>query len=153
MKIFNKSFIVGFGAAAILLLPLFIGFKDQVKEKPISQFVYVDMDKVVNRVSKQILSLNLKPEDSERQAALLREQFNMLVEEFSKRHNKLLYSHPRPINNSRDATDELLKELFKLPQEAHGKSLGAIKRERQADLEGLFPSSPTEISNLELQKE
>lgn len=108
-KIVNKNFILGFLSALVICISIFLIFKD----RPISQFVYVDMDRVTKAVSQKILSQNLNNRDVETQIEHLRERFNDLIEQYSKKHNKLLYSHPRPLKGAKDATEELLEGLFK----------------------------------------
>lgn len=108
----DKSFIYGICAG---LLFAFIGYNllMQTTSEHASSFAYVDMDKVTKAVSANILSKNLSTEESEKQIKALREQLDILVDEYSKRQDKVLYSQPKPLKGAKDVTDELLKELLK----------------------------------------
>lgn len=108
----DKSFIYGV-LAGLMLAFIGYGLLIQTTSGHASSFAYVDMDRVTNGVSENILSKNLSTEESEKQIKGLREQLDILVDEYSKRQDKILYSHPRPLQGAKDVTDELLKELFK----------------------------------------
>lgn len=115
----NRNLVLG------VLLGLFGGFMSCYfitgqLNKSSPALAFVDMDKVTKGVSSHVLKQSLNIADTEKEIERLREKFNELVANYSKKSNKLLYSFPKPLKGSLEITEELLNELFKtltsLPQ-------------------------------------
>lgn len=75
------------------------------------KMVYVDVDKVITDVTGRILETN----DSEKASEELQEYrvaFDKALDNYSKKHNVIIFSSPKPIRGAEDKTNELINQAF-----------------------------------------
>lgn len=107
MKLCKKSVAIGFvmGFVICLIVATLI-------IKPIQQqFVYVNFEKVISHVMSQVNQGNSSEMVTE-EVENYKRLFVKTLDDYAKSNNAIIFSSPKPVSGSKDATDLLIKKAF-----------------------------------------
>jgi hypothetical protein len=75
------------------------------------KMVYVDIDRVITEVTSKILKTS-DQESASRKLQEYRAAFDDALDNYSNKHNVIIFSSPRPIRGAEDKTEEIMARAF-----------------------------------------
>jgi hypothetical protein len=110
MKRLNRSNIISFcigvvvaAAASLLLKPV---------EKDVQKHVYLDVNRIIKEITTAVVAKNLAQDKAQEEVEVYKKSFDKALIDYSKKHNAIIFSSPKPLSGAKEVTDDFINELI-----------------------------------------